>query len=131
MNFFKHWMSYLVVFEYLAVFDLLVEKIDFYFVDFEGRKGLYKSKRTANKSYEFLSSSYTDLLIPAKLNFFSFFAIIFEPYLKVFQTDAPMVPFMWSNDLVVKALDSQSRGPVFKTTGWLQGQLSVSSFRAR
>ena len=23
----------------------------------------------------------------------------------------------WSNDLVVKALDSQSRGPVFKTTG--------------
>ena len=26
-----------------------------------------------------------------------------------------------SNGLVVKALDSQSRGPVFKTTGWLQG----------
>ena len=28
---------------------------------------------------------------------------------------------LWSNDLVVKALDSQSGGPVFKTTGWLQG----------
>ena len=25
-------------------------------------------------------------------------------------------------------LDSQSRGPVFKTTGWLQGWLSLSSF---
>ena len=32
------------------------------------------------------------------------------------------------NGLVVKALDSQSRGLVFKTTGWLQGQLSLSSF---
>ena len=28
---------------------------------------------------------------------------------------------IWSNCLVVKALDSQSRGPVFKTTEWLQG----------
>ena len=32
----------------------------------------------------------------------------------------------WSHDLVVKALDSQSRGLVFKTTGWLQGRLSLS-----
>ena len=32
------------------------------------------------------------------------------------------------NHLVVKALDSQSRGPKFKTTGWLQGRLSLSSF---
>ena len=30
----------------------------------------------------------------------------------------------WSYDLVVKGLDSQSRGPVLKTTGWLQGRLS-------
>ena len=30
--------------------------------------------------------------------------------------------FLWSNGLVVKALDSQFRGPVFKTTGWLQGR---------
>ena len=35
--------------------------------------------------------------------------------------------FLWSNGLVVKALDSQSRGSMFKTTGWLQGQLSLSS----
>ena len=37
----------------------------------------------------------------------------------------------WSIGLVVKALDSQSRGPVFKTTGWLQGRLSLSSLRGR
>ena len=37
----------------------------------------------------------------------------------------------WSNGLVVKALGSQSRGPMFKTTGWLQGRLSLSSFRGR
>ena len=33
--------------------------------------------------------------------------------------------------LVVKALDSQSSGPVFKTIGWLQGWLSLSSLWGR
>ena len=33
--------------------------------------------------------------------------------------------YSWNNDLVVKVLDSQSKGPVFKTTGWLQGLLSL------
>ena len=33
-----------------------------------------------------------------------------------------------SGGLVVKSLDSQSRGSVFKTTGWLQG---LSSFQGR
>ena len=37
----------------------------------------------------------------------------------------------WSNGIVVKALDSISRGPVFKTSGWLQGRLSLSPFRGR
>ena len=37
----------------------------------------------------------------------------------------------WSNGLVVKVLDSQSRGPVIKTNGWLQGRLSLSSFRGQ
>ena len=36
---------------------------------------------------------------------------------------------LWRNGLVVKALDSQSRGLVFKSTGWLQVRLSLSSFR--
>ena len=38
---------------------------------------------------------------------------------------------IWNNGLVVKALDSQSRGPMFKTTGWFQAQLSLSSFQDR
>ena len=38
---------------------------------------------------------------------------------------------LWSNGLVAKTLDSQSMGPVLKTNGWLQGRLSLSSFRGR
>ena len=37
----------------------------------------------------------------------------------------------WSNGLVVKVLDSQLRGPMFKTTRWLQGQPSLSSFQGQ
>ena len=33
--------------------------------------------------------------------------------------------------LVVKSLDSQFRCPAFKTTGWLQGRLSLSSFQGQ
>ena len=36
-----------------------------------------------------------------------------------------------NNGLVVKALDFQSRCPVFKTTGWLQDRPSLLSFRGR
>ena len=39
-------------------------------------------------------------------------------------------PF-WSTGLVGKMLDSQSTGPMFKTIGCLQGQLSFSSFRGQ
>ena len=37
----------------------------------------------------------------------------------------------YSNGLVVKALDLQSKSPEFKTTGWLEGRLSFSSFRGQ
>ena len=37
----------------------------------------------------------------------------------------------WSNSLVVKALASQSKGPEFNSTGWLQGRLSFLYFRGR
>ena len=36
-----------------------------------------------------------------------------------------------THSLVVEVLDFQSRGPVFKTTGWLQGRLSLSAFQGR
>ena len=48
---------------------------------------------------------------------------IFEAFVRIFFNVN-----LWSNGLVVKALDSQSRGPVFKTSEWLQGRLSLSSF---
>ena len=42
-----------------------------------------------------------------------------------------IVAFLWGDGLVVNELHSQSMGPVFKTTVWLQGQLSLSSFRGQ
>ena len=33
-----------------------------------------------------------------------------------------------SNGLVGRSLDSQYKDPMFKTTGWLQGQRNLSSF---
>ena len=36
-----------------------------------------------------------------------------------------------SDGLVVKSLHSQTRDPVFTTTGWLQGRFSPSSYRGR
>ena len=58
-------------------------------------ESLAKSKRPANKSYETLQKHHNDLLIPARLQFFAFVAAIFEPYLTIFQTDVPMIPFMF------------------------------------
>ena len=36
-----------------------------------------------------------------------------------------------THSLVVEVLDSLSRGPMFKTMGWLQGRLSLPSFQGR
>ena len=58
-------------------------------------ESLSRSRRPQIKSYERLVECYSDPLVPAKLHFFSFVAGIFEPYLTCFQTDAPMVPFMF------------------------------------
>ena len=55
---------------------------------------LSKSQDPANKSYECLQRDYTVRLVPAKLQFFAFVAGIFKPYLVMFQTDWPVVPFM-------------------------------------
>ena len=33
--------------------------------------------------------------MPAKFKFFGYIASVFEPYLTLFQTDAPMIPFMY------------------------------------
>ena len=59
-------------------------------------ESLSKSKRPKNKSNERLVSHYTDLLVLVKLQFFVFVGTIFEPYLSIFQTDAPMIPFIFT-----------------------------------
>ena len=58
---------------------------------------------------------------------------IFGPTLfQLYINDLPdNIAIYADNGPVVMVLDSQSRGPGFKTTGWLQGQLSLSSFRGR
>ena len=38
---------------------------------------------------------------------------------------------LWSNSLLVSALDLQSRGSNVKTTGWLQSQFNVLSFQCQ
>ena len=46
-------------------------------------------------SYRSFVSNISDLLVPAKLQFFAFLARIFKPYLTAFQTDCQMIPFMY------------------------------------
>lgn len=58
--------------------------------------GLCKSKQPKNnKNFDILVECHQDLLIPAKFHFFSFVAGILKPYLVVFQSDNPLVPFMF------------------------------------
>ena len=53
-------------------------------------------KSPKNTSYETLVKHYKDPLVPAKLQFFAFVASIFQPYLVIFQTNSPVIPFMFS-----------------------------------
>ena len=56
---------------------------------------LPKSKRPKSKSYESIKAAAHDVLTVAKLEFFSYVASIVEPFLKCYQTDKPMVPFLY------------------------------------
>ena len=42
-----------------------------------------------------LTKHYKDPLVPPKVQFFAFGARIFQPYLVIFQTNSPMIPFMF------------------------------------
>ena len=57
---------------------------------------LSKSKKPkSNKSFDCLVNHNQDLLMTAKLNVFAFIAGILKPFLVLFQTDNPMLPFMY------------------------------------
>lgn len=57
-------------------------------------KKLPKSKVPTSASYLTVKKATEDPLFLAKLEFFAFVARQLKPFLEVFQTDAPMVPFL-------------------------------------
>ena len=67
-----------------------------------------KSKRSLSKSYENLKAAVNDPLTTAKLQLFLFVAGILQPFLKSYQTDQPMIPFMYNDifTLLQKILQS-------------------------
>ena len=60
-------------------------------------KKLPKSKQPSNKSSDTLKATVLDELVTAKLVFFSYLAGMFKPFLTAYQTDRPMVPFLYGD----------------------------------
>ena len=60
-------------------------------------ESLPKSKRPSSKSYSNVLSAVADNLTPAKLHFFNYVAGIFQPFLTKYQSDKPMIPFLYSD----------------------------------
>ena len=58
---------------------------------------LLELKKPNSKSFLNLQSASNDLFIPAKLSFFSFVAGILQPFLVKYQTDDPMVPYLYND----------------------------------
>ena len=55
----------------------------------------HKAQKPTCKSYSKISDAVIDLFTEAKITFFSFMCFIVEPYLKKYQCEKPMVPFMY------------------------------------
>ena len=53
------------------------------------------SKRPKSKSYANVKNAVNDPLTEVKLEFFAYIAGILEPFLKMYQTDKPMIPFLY------------------------------------
>ena len=68
---------------------------------------LPKSKRPSSKRYHILKAALDDKLMPVKLHFFEHIACITEPYIKRYQTENPMVPFLYYdlNDIIYQLLE--------------------------
>ena len=60
-----------------------------------------KSKIPSSASFATVKSAVHDILIVAKLQFFVFVATVMQPFLKMFQADAPMLPFLTSEVVVL------------------------------
>ena len=68
-------------------------------------------RAVADCAIERLVKCYSDPFVRAKLHFFSFVAGIFESYLMRFQTDTPMVSFMFDE---LSAVFKKLVGLIFK-----------------
>ena len=85
---------------------------------------LPKSKQPSCKSFASVQSAVDDKFIVAKLQFFSFVASLFKPFLPVYQTYWPALPFMYGDlidiarnlQLFIKldALNKCTSGTAFK-----------------
>ena len=64
---------------------------------FDFWNSLCKSKQPGSKGSENTKKGVEDPLTMAKLHFFSFNAGLLQPFLKVFQGDGPMIPFLYNN----------------------------------
>ena len=62
-------------------------------------KSLPKSKRPSCKSYNHLMNAVSDILMPAKIQFFCFIAGIMQPFLTKYQSDKPVIPYLYSDIL--------------------------------
>ena len=60
-------------------------------------KSLPKRKQLSSKSFENVKIGVEDVLTPAKLSFFSYFASLFEPFLLKYQTKNPMQPYFYTD----------------------------------
>ena len=60
---------------------------------------LPKSKQPKCESFTNVNTAVDDELYPVKLSFFSYFASIFEPFLRKYQTRDPMIPYLY-NDII-------------------------------
>ena len=56
---------------------------------------LVPSKQPKCKNYTTLKEAAYDTLMIPKLQFFTYVASVLEPFLRLYQTDAPMIPFMY------------------------------------
>ena len=72
-----------------------------------GIKSLNPNILSLQKSYKNVQEAINERFNLAKLKFFSFVSDIVEPFLKQYQLDKPMIPFMYENlkDLVSRLLE--------------------------
>ena len=65
---------------------------------------LPKYKRPSSKSYANVKAAVEDPMTPAKLTFFSFVAGILQPILVKYQSDKPMVSYMYQDLKLLRKL---------------------------